>query len=702
MTENNQIQKLKDDFNHTVKNLQNGVFKVRKDENGNFIYTMSEGKLLNQLGINTEILFNKAPNDVFSPEIAAIKHTQYEKAFNGNRVNYEIELSGRLLFIDLSPIEQGNEVVEIVGSVHDVTELKSIQRRLLENQLLYQSLFEHSQSAVISFDHKGNIINMNPKAKELLGYSFESLQKTSTTDIMLEEYRDIRRHCFEKALKGEPQSFDTVLINGNGQKIHLNLTYFPIIVDNEINAVYSIGKDITEQKKLQELNAYLAYHDELTKLPNRRWFEEKLHESLTFAEQNKQKLAVMFIDLDRFKHINDTLGHFIGDRLLEQVSFRLKEIIKGNRSVARMGGDEFMVLCPVIEHPEEPVQMAKILLNRLRDPFYIEDFELIVTASIGISVFPTGGENVIELMKNADIALYRAKDQGRNTYQIYSTSIDVRSYQSFFLERDLRKALNGNEFMVYLQPRVDAKTGKIISAEALIRWNHPKLGLVPPSEFIPLAEETGLIIPIGQWMKKRVCEQLVAWREAGIPLIPVSINISAQRFLQKDFTKNVRQLLDEYRVDGNFLEFEITENSLMKIEDDVIQTIKELKDLGIKIYMDDFGTGYSSFAYLKSIKLDGIKIDRSFIRNISSESENAGITTAMITMAKHLKMDVIAEGVETEEELRFLRKQNCHHIQGFLFSKPCPIEEFEQMLIKGEISRNSIFYDSISRTSVLV
>lgn len=556
-------------------------------------------------------------------------------------------------------------------------ELLSTQRELRKKQQYYQSLFEHSQDAVITYDMNGTIINMNPKAEALFGYTSSKLPDNSTEASIVKEYQEMRNECFEKALKGNPQNFEIEMINKKGSKIFLNIIFLPIIVDKQIKGIYSIGKDITEQKMIQATNAYLAHHDELTKLPNRRWMEQKLNESLIYAKKKKQKLAVLFFDLDGFKNINDTLGHSIGDRLLVLLSSRLLGCITEKQFVARMGGDEFMILCPVIEDLEEAIETAKGLLENLITPFHIDDFELLVSASIGISIYPRDGANADDLMKNADIAMYRSKDQGRNMFQVYSPSMKVRSYQSFYLERDLRKAIINNEFIAHFQPRVNSSTGKIVSAEALIRWNHPKLGLVSPGEFIPLAEETGLIIPIGKWMKKRVCEQLVAWREAGIPLVPISVNISSQRFLQKNFSDEVRKLLNHYQIEGKWLEFEITENSLMRNEEYIIQTLNELKELGIKIYIDDFGTGYSSFNYLKSFKLNGIKIDQSFIRNISGESENAPITTAMIKMAQHLKLEVVAEGVETVEELLFLKEQNCHQIQGFLFGKPCSIDEFE-------------------------
>ncbi|MDR6999808.1 EAL domain-containing protein [Neobacillus niacini] len=679
-----ELQKsLKDDFNQTVNILENGIFKMKKDADGNIVYTLAEGKLLQKMGFNTQSHQNKSPYEVFSKEIADFKLSQYHLAFTGQGVQYEIELFGILVYVDVTPIKQGGQVVELIGTVYDITELRNTQKQLQENRMLYQSLFQHSQDAVFTFDTKGRILTMNPATERVLGYTLENFKKKSGTELIVKEYQSIHLSCFEKVLKGEPQNFEMAVYHQKGHQIFLNVTYLPIIMDQKITGIYTIGKDITEQKKIQELNAFLATHDELTELLNRRGLEENLKKAITHSQQSNQKLAVMYIDLDRFKNVNDTLGHMIGDRLLEQISRRLNTQIGDGNYIARMGGDEFMVLCPVIEVDEDAAHVAKEILACLKDPFFIEEYELYMTASIGISIYPTAGDNVVDLMKHADIALYKAKDQGRNNFQIYSSVMDKMSYQSFFLERDLRKALLNHEFIVHLQPRVDSKTRQITSAEALIRWNHPTLGLIPPSNFIPLAEETGLIIPMGKWIKKRVCELLVQWREEGIPLIPISINISAQRFLQKDFAKSVKETLEEYGVEGKFLEIEITENSLMRNEVDVEQMIQDLKELGIKIYIDDFGTGYSSFSYLKSFKIDGIKIDRSFIHNISSQSENAGITSAMIHLAQILIMDVIAEGVETEEELQFLHDHHCNQVQGYLFSKPLPKGEFERLLVDG-------------------
>lgn len=674
---------LKDEFNQTVNHLDNGVFKLKKDEDGNFIFTMAEGKLLQKLGFNTATHKNKTLYEVFPIDIATFKEKEYQRAFNGSRVFYEIELGGRLLSIDVTPIKESNRVIELVGYAHDITELRSTQKKLEENQLLYQSLFEHSQDAVFSFDTNAKILSMNPATEKLLGYSFEEFKVVKASELIVEKYLQLHHYSFKKALKGEPQNFDIEIYHRSGESIYLNLTYLPILVDQQVTGIYTIGKDITERKKAQKLNAYLAHHDELTKLLNRRGFEDKLNKALDKAKQLKHKLAVMYIDLDRFKNINDTLGHYIGDQLLEQLALRLNTNMGEGHSIARMGGDEFMVLCSDITSEGDAMICANNLLAGLGEPFFIEGNELYVTASIGISIFPENGSNVIDLMKHADIALYRAKDHGRNNFQIYSAIMDKSNYQTLLLERDLRKALNNDEFVFHFQPRIDSVSRKMIGAEALIRWQHPVHGLLAPSEFIPLAEETGLITQIGDWVKGKVCEQLIKWKKAGVPVVPISINISPQSFLQKDFAENFRRILAQYGVEGNMLEIEITENSLMKNEDMVIDTINELKKMGIKIFIDDFGTGYSSFSYFKTFKIDGIKIDRSFIRNISCQSENAGITAAMIQLAQLLNMNVVAEGVETEEELLFLHHQKCSQVQGFLFSKPLQIGEFEELLLKG-------------------
>ena len=678
ITEKKQIEtQFKTNFIRTFQNLQNGIFKVRKEEDGTLKYTMSEGRLMDAIGASKQIMYSKSPLDIFEPEVAKIKQKSYLEAFEGKRVNYELEINGIHIYVDIVPIKHKNVVKEIVGTVHDFSEFRDVQKQLKVNEERYQSLINYSHEYIITINKEGTIVHMNTKTMQLFGLQEDIFGKLNIVEATVKEERTMIADYFDKALGGEVQFFEYEVKN-NGQRRFFNVTLVPIIIDNEFDGVYTIGKDITDEKLIQERNAYLAHHDELTGLPNRRWMEQKIQNSLKYEEDNFYKLAILSLDLDRFKSINDTLGHFVGDELLQQIASRLKNNIYKNKiHVARMGGDEFMILCPMMESKDEATAIAQIILEILRNPFYVQGFELLITGSIGIVLYPSSNTNVTKLLKRVDIALYKSKELGRNMYQIYDSSMNRENYQSFIMERDLRKAIMNDEFIAYLQPRVDALTGKTVSAEALIRWNHPKFGLISPDQFIPLAEETGIIISIGKWIKKKVCEQLVAWRSAGFSLIPISVNISSKRFLQHGFAEEIHKLLMQFELEGEWLEIEITENSIMRNEEIVQKTLKDLKEMGVKIYIDDFGTGYSSFNYLKTFELYGIKIDQSFIRNISNNPENATITSAMIKMAQLLGLEVIAEGVETKEELDYLLSENCRYIQGFYFGKPCPIKEFE-------------------------
>lgn len=682
ITENKQLEtQFKMNFIRTFQNLQNGIFKVRKDQDGTLKYIMSEGKLMDEIGASAEMILSKSPFDIFEQDIAKMKQKMYTKALKGKKVQYEIELGGKLIFVDIEPIRHNGEVIGIVGTVHDFSQFREVQKQLKVNEERYQSLMNYSHEYITMLDKEGTIVHMNAKTLELLGIEETVFGKMSIIDVTVEEERPVIAAYFEKVLHGEVQFFEFEVKN-NGQRRFLNVTLIPMFMDKEIDVIYSIGKDITEEKLVQERNAFLAHHDELTGLPNRRWMEQKIQESLKLAEENQKMMAILSLDLDRFKSINDTLGHAVGDGLLQQIAVRLNtNPYKDKFHVARMGGDELMLLCPNFETRDEVIEIAQNILESLKNPFYVQGSELLLTASIGIDFYPSNDANVTELMKRVDVALYKAKEFGRNMYQIYDSSMNQANYQSFVMERDLRKAIMNEEFVAYLQPRVDALTGKIVSAEALVRWNHPEHGLISPGLFIPIAEETGLIIAIGKWMKKRVCEQLVAWRNAGLPLVPISVNISSKRFLQQGFAEEISELLERYELEGKWLEIEITENSIMLNEENVQKTLLDLKEMGVKIYIDDFGTGYSSFNYLKIFKIDGVKIDQSFIRDISHKPENATITSAMIKMAQLLKLEVIAEGVETKEELDFLLGENCRYIQGFYFGKPCPIEEFKNSFL---------------------
>ncbi|EKN63020.1 EAL domain-containing protein [Schinkia azotoformans] len=422
-----------------------------------------------------------------------------------------------------------------------------------------------------------------------------------------------------------------------------------------------------------------AYHDYLTDLPNYRYFKASLNRALTSIknQSNSYMLGVMFLDLDRFKIINDSLGHEFGDLLLKHVAHLIDSCVEPDHTVGRIGGDEFIILLPKIKDGNEAIQLAETITNVINHPITISGYEVHITCSIGIAIYPTDGEDADTLIKHADIAMYRVKELGRNNYSIYSPLEKDSTYEQLIFENDLRKALERNEFTVYYQPKVNIQTGKISGIEALVRWIHPEKGIIPPGKFISIAEETGLIIQIGEFVLRTACRQVVEWQKNGMHPIIVSVNLSTKQFLQTNLVKMVEEILYETGLAPSQLELEITESMTVDFNQ-AITTLNHLKQLGIQISVDDFGTGYSSLNYLRMLPIDRLKIDRSFISDITTNAENAAIVSTILTMAYNLKLDVIAEGVEEENQVDFLQKINCDEVQGYYFGHPLPADELEQ------------------------
>jgi diguanylate cyclase len=445
---------------------------------------------------------------------------------------------------------------------------------------------------------------------------------------------------------------------------------------------YDTIRAVTEKKWAEEKIHYMAYHDTLTDLPNRTLFQEKLKQAFEHSQEDGTMLAVIFLDLDRIKIINDTLGHHIGDELLKHIARRLKRFVRDEDTVARFGGDEFIILLNQIRHVDEATVFAKAIPQLFQEPFMYGEHELYITASIGISIYPNDGDDTDTLIANADVAMYRAKEKGGNTFQLYHPDMNLRSMERLNLEIQLRKALEREEIEVHYQPLVDLHHGRIFGMEALMRWKHPKLGTISPGEFIPLAEETGLIVPIGNWVLLESCRMNKIWNDRGYGPLCVSVNISVHQFQQPNFVHVVRDTLQVTGLDPSLLCLEITENVAMKNVSYMIDTMSRLKRLGISISIDDFGTGYSSLSYLKRFRVHTLKIDQSFIRDLTNDEDNEAIVTALIAMSHKLKMKSLAEGVESVEQLEFLRQHGCDEIQGFVFSKPLPESEFEEF-IKG-------------------
>lgn len=425
---------------------------------------------------------------------------------------------------------------------------------------------------------------------------------------------------------------------------------------------------------------YSAYHDFLTGLPNHRLFRNRLDEAIEQARSNPgQMLAVLFLDLDRFKFINDTLGHDFGDVLLGRVGQRLRSTLDQKFTVARLGGDEFTILLPDIQNSDEALTVAEQIIQMMKPPFTIDGYDAHLSSSIGVALYPTDGENSDTLIKHADTAMYRVKEQGKNSYAIFSPVTDHLSEKEFIMENDLRKAIEQDELIVYYQPKVNIQNGELAGLEALVRWNHPTRGLISPGEFIPLAEETGLIVPMGEIILRKACMQSLRWQNSLMPPVPISVNLSTRQFLQSNLVSVIAEILKETGINSLLVELEITESMTMD-ETRAIAILTELKKLGVRISIDDFGTGYSSLNYLRKLPIDCLKIDRSFIQDIYLSPNSAAIVSTIITMGHNLNLNVIAEGVEDEEHASFLQQQNCDEVQGYYFSKPLSAEALEQSL----------------------
>jgi diguanylate cyclase (GGDEF)-like protein/PAS domain S-box-containing protein len=662
-----------------------GVFSF--DLNGNFIHCNFALEQL--LGYTSIELMEGSFVHLVHPNDLEKTNFHFQKAIEGESQNYNIvclHKEGHLVDVNVTnlPITVDGEIVGVYGIAKDITKKKKAFKSLKDAEKKYRTLVEESVAAVfiIRDDH---MVYTNPKAHELLGIT-DSLIGRSAWDFIHPDDMSKAR-SFKEKLETETSSMtgSCRLVRGDGKVIDVEFHISLITYEGRSAHIYTI-LDVTEQKKVYDLHSFLAHHDPLTNLPNRRLFEQEVDQALIMARTCNQKLAVMYVDLDRFKYINDTLGHEIGDQLLQDVSDRLKKCVRAEDVVGRMGGDEFTILLPIVMNVDQAVEIAESIRTSLEKPFDIGEYELFITSSVGISLYPVDGDDVKTLLKNADTALYRAKEYGKNNHQVYSSSMNIQTFKSYSLEKDLRRAIHHGELELYYQPKVDAISGQIKGGEALVRWNHPDWGMISPDEFIPLAEESGLMIPLGGFVKETVCRQNKAWQQMGLPPIPISINMSPQRFLQKDMIKRLESFLSSMGLDPQWLEIEITENSVLKNEDLVIHTLNYLNELGVKIAIDDFGTGYSSLAYLKRFRFDTLKIDKSFIQGITEDVKDAKITSAATHLAKSFGVTVVAEGVESIEQLHFLQKIKCDQIQGYIFSKPVPVDDFTKLLRKGKLT----------------
>jgi diguanylate cyclase (GGDEF)-like protein/PAS domain S-box-containing protein len=560
--------------------------------------------------------------------------------------------------------------------------LKAEEGELLAAQKLRMH-FDSTPLAVVEWDRRGHATAWNPAAEAIFGYpSYEVLGKPIAALLAAEPDRaDMESMCRELLESGEGNKTTLVNIARNGRTIHCEWYNTPLADGSgAVTGFASLVQDITERLNTERTIHYMAHHDALTGLPNRRLMQDRLNQAIMAARRKQRHVAVLFLDLDRFKVVNDTLGHDTGDFILKDVARRLITCVREVDTVSREGGDEFVLILPDLERPENARVVADKILQELTRPVEIGGHEIHVTPSIGISHYPNDATDVHQLLKHADNAMYQAKDAGRNTVRFFTNDLNFLLSKRLEIESRLRKAIDNEEFFLRYQPQVDIATGRISGMEALVRWNDPQKGEIYPKDFVFVAEELGLIVPIGEWVFRTACRQLKSWADEGLPLITVSINISPRQFMSRRLVHTLLSIVRDTGADPRQIELEITETMIMRNVEQSIETLAQLRAVGMQVAVDDFGVGYSSLGQLTRLPASSMKIDRSFIMNVPHDVSSSLITEAIIAMAKRLKLRVIAEGVETRQQLEFLRANSCEAFQGYLFSRPVTALEATAML----------------------
>jgi len=536
---------------------------------------------------------------------------------------------------------------------------------------------ESANDLIHSTTPEGDFLFVNQAWRNAMGYNLEDLAGKTLYDLVPEDRRKLLSEELKSlAAGGRVNLLETVFRtrNGNDVVVEGNLNCTPESATARA-AIWGICRDVTERKEIQRQLFNLAHYDTLTGLPNRVLFVDRLQQTKAQTQRRNQLMAVAFLDLDRFKVINDTLGHPVGDKLLIEVAERLNNGVRQVDTVARIGGDEFVVVLGNLKEQSDVERVVTKLMSLLAQPYTIEQHELFITCSIGISLYPQDDEDLDNLIKKADLAMYAAKGKGTCSFSFYSREMDEHAHKRFVLENGLRKAIDRQEFLLYYQPKVDVLSGNITSMEALLRWAHPDLGIIAPAEFIPLAEDSGLIIPLGEWVLKEACRQNKQWQERGYFNLRVAVNLSGHQLQHKDFIATVQRVLDETGLQPEYLELEITETVIMQHPEYVVGVLCQVRDMGIHISIDDFGTGYSSLSHLKKFSVNTLKIDKSFVKDIDTNETDAAIASAIVSMGNSLNLRVVAEGVETEAQFTILQDTHCDEVQGYLFSRPLPAAE---------------------------
>jgi diguanylate cyclase (GGDEF)-like protein/PAS domain S-box-containing protein len=569
--------------------------------------------------------------------------------------------------------EEGR-VIALEGLIQDITERRNAVQALREAERRYRGLFDNAIEGIFRTTAEGHFLDANPALAHIYGFASPQELMTSLRDIGRQLYVDPqRREEFMRIVRarGSVSGFESQVYRKNGDVIWISENARALFdADGKCVGYEGTVEDITERKLYQARIEQQANYDTLTGLANRSLLQDRLEQALLTATSYNSRLAVAFVDLDRFKFINDSLGHHIGDELLKAMADRLESCVRECDTVARLGGDEFVVLLTGQTAPDQVRAVVERMLSVVSQPWIIEQGEFNISCSIGVALFPNDGRDAQTLLKHADSAMYRAKESGRNNFQFFTRELNTLMTERLELESKLRRALERDQFLLHYQPRVELCSGRIIGAEALIRWKLPEHGIVAPGRFIPLAEETGLIVPIGKWVLKQACAQNKAWQDTGLEPIVVSVNVSARQFRQDNLVRTIAEVLEETGLDARYLEIELTESMVMHDAAQFVAMLGEIKRLGVQISVDDFGTGYSSLSYLKRFPVDRLKVDRSFVEHLGTDADDATIVRAIITLGHNLNLKVVAEGVEHEEQVNFLRMNQCDEAQGFIFCRP--------------------------------
>jgi len=660
---------------------------------GDVLFINSAGQKLVGIESDEEALATRIPDYVVNDDVEEVLAAIFRDGRWEGELLFKHFRSGEVI-----PVYANGFTVRDDRSGEPVA-LATLSRDLRESRRTEEELeaITHTISDVLyKLDSAANLVWWNKSLETVVGLAPEELAgKPGLSFFVEEDIPHVATAIAEAFQKGQAEAEGRIITPNGPVPYHFRGT---VLRDESGNVVglTGIGRDISERKRAEETIRHLAYHDALTGLPNRALFEDRLKLALAQAHRGGQLLAVLFLDLDHFKLINDTLGHAVGDQLLNSLASGLSHLLREGDTAARVGGDEFIVLLPVIGRVEDAVEVSERVLSKLAEPRVVAGHELQLTTSVGVAIYPHDGADAETLLSNADIAMYRAKEEGRNRIQLFTPDMNASVGRRLALENGLRRAVEREELLLHYQPLASVRTGRIIAAEALLRWQHPERGLLMPADFINVAEETGLIVPIGEWVLRAACAQARAWQKAGVPGLRIAVNLSARQFLQPGLLDAVTRALSESRLRPDRLELEITESIAMQNAGLTVRMLSALQDMGVRVSIDDFGTGYSSLSYLKNFRIHALKVDGSFVEGLPADANDAAIVAATVAMAHSLNLVVIAEGVESDSQLDFLRAQGCDEFQGYLLSRPLSADAFQERFANGKAHHRRAETQSVS------